>query len=130
MKIKTKLSDYKSAPLVVEIEGKEVTLNILSAASRVFRDAQAKHNALLEHFKKNDLPETEEAEVEAGGITVKQTVVSPIIARSEAEMMSVLVEGWPDENIVQAIIENRDLFYAIDDVAYNLLMELAEAKKA
>ena len=130
MKIKTKLSDYKVAPLEFDANGESITLNIRSMACREFKEAQSEYLALINHAKKNDIPLVEKFTIKAADIEIEEEKRSDFAAKAMAKLHASLVVDWPfDEDLVQAIVDNPDFGEAIDRIGGNLAKEFADVKK-
>jgi hypothetical protein len=131
MKIKTKLSDYKTTTIEIEVDGKAVDLEVRSISSRDFEIAKGEYLSLLKHAKDNEIPLTESVPIDAGlGLKGEKEVATEFANKSMAVLLSSLVVEWPfDEDLKEVIFDNPELGNLIDLEASKLSTEFAKQKK-
>lgn len=131
MKVKTKLSDYKTTTIEIEVDGKPIDIEVRSIASREFEIAKGEYLSLLKHAEENDIALTESVDIDAGlGLTRKQEVSTDFSNKAIAILLSSLVVDWPfDEDLKEVILSNPELGNLIDHEASVLASEFSKQKK-
>ncbi|AUR95360.1 hypothetical protein NVP1206O_15 [Vibrio phage 1.206.O._10N.222.51.B10] len=131
MRVKTKLSDYKTIIVPIEFNGEDFNLEIRSIASREFKEATSEYLALIDYAKNNEIELKESIEVDAGlGITHSKEIPTDYARKAMAILLSSLVVGWPfDEDLKEVILDNPELGELIDHEASALAEEFKRLKK-
>ena len=131
MRVKTKLSDYKTVIVPIEYNGDDFDLEIRSIASREFKEATSEYLSLIEHAKNNDIELKESIKVEAGlDITHSREIQTDYAKKAMAILLSSLVVSWPfDEDLKEVILDNPELGELIDYEASALAEEFKRLKK-
>ncbi|AUR96828.1 hypothetical protein NVP1233A_15 [Vibrio phage 1.233.A._10N.261.51.E6] len=131
MKVKTKLSDYKTTTVTIEYNGNDFDLEIRSIASREFREATSEYMALMDYAKANDIELKETKEIDSGlGLVHKKEVQTDYAKKAMSILIASLVVDWPfDEDLKAVILKNPELGELIDGEASKLAQEFKLLKK-
>ena len=130
--LKTKLSDYKTATVeIYDEDGKPVTFEVRSMASREFRDAISEYREMMLHAKTNDIALEVEEEVDHGlGVVTTRKVPTEYANKAMAILLSSLVVEWPLKSDLKAdLLENPEVGALIDETATALSTEFNSKKK-
>lgn len=130
MEIKTKLEDYQTDTIGIEVNGKEVDLVIRSLASREFKRANAEYAEVLIYAEKNQIPLEETVKEIKLGVEIEVTRKTEFNRKAIAGLLASLVVNWEfEEDLQQVIFENESFGNAIDIAASTLAVEFNAKKK-
>jgi hypothetical protein len=134
--MKTSLSDYKTATLKLEIDGKEGIVVINSLSSRAWTEAVSCYQAAMTYAKDNKIPTGEDIVEQLGfkhegkDVTRKVSKKTKFANDAYIVLMSKLVKEWPfDMNVIDALNESEELLSEIDVQATSLRTEFNAKKK-